>query len=159
MNYKTCPYCKTPQYPDARFCSSCANSLDNSAHTFLTSKRSIIIITALGTTVAFLLGVFLLSVSNSTSQKKFNEQVSNRIAETPGATKMPTVTPKTQAPVSFSSTPAIQTPKTTPRTPDPTPEKESVPAGASARCRDGTLSYSQNRRGTCSHHGGVAEWF
>jgi hypothetical protein len=32
------------------------------------------------------------------------------------------------------------------------------PAGASARCRDGTYSFSQSRRGTCSHHGGVAEW-
>jgi hypothetical protein len=34
----------------------------------------------------------------------------------------------------------------------------SVPAGASARCRDGTYSFSQSRRGTCSHHGGVANW-
>lgn len=34
----------------------------------------------------------------------------------------------------------------------------SAPAGASARCRDGTYSFSRNRRGTCSHHGGVAEW-
>jgi|SRR3990167_7517122 len=34
----------------------------------------------------------------------------------------------------------------------------SVPIGASARCRDGTYSFSQNRRGTCSHHGGVSEW-
>lgn len=34
----------------------------------------------------------------------------------------------------------------------------SVPAGASARCRDGTYSFSQSRRGACSHHGGVAEW-
>ena len=34
----------------------------------------------------------------------------------------------------------------------------SVPVGASARCGDGTYSYSQSRRGTCSHHGGVAEW-
>lgn len=33
-----------------------------------------------------------------------------------------------------------------------------VPAGASAQCGDGTYSFSQNRRGTCSHHGGVAEW-
>jgi len=33
-----------------------------------------------------------------------------------------------------------------------------APAGASARCRDGTFSFSQSRRGTCSHHGGVAEW-
>ena len=28
-----------------------------------------------------------------------------------------------------------------------------------ARCNDGTYSYSRNRRGTCSHHGGVAYWF
>ena len=34
----------------------------------------------------------------------------------------------------------------------------SAPIGASARCRDGTYSYSQNHRGTCSHHGGVASW-
>ncbi len=33
-----------------------------------------------------------------------------------------------------------------------------VPAGASAKCRDGTYSFSQSRRGTCSHHGGVGEW-
>lgn len=34
----------------------------------------------------------------------------------------------------------------------------SAPSGASAQCRDGTYSFSQSRRGTCSHHGGVAEW-
>lgn len=34
----------------------------------------------------------------------------------------------------------------------------SVPVGASARCRDGTYSFSQHRQGTCSHHGGVASW-
>lgn len=32
------------------------------------------------------------------------------------------------------------------------------PAGATAICMDGTYSYSQNRRGTCSHHGGVKTW-
>jgi hypothetical protein len=32
------------------------------------------------------------------------------------------------------------------------------PPGASARCRDGTYSYSSHRSGTCSHHGGVAVW-
>jgi hypothetical protein len=31
-------------------------------------------------------------------------------------------------------------------------------AKPSAICRDGTYSYSSNRRGTCSHHGGVARW-
>lgn len=33
-----------------------------------------------------------------------------------------------------------------------------IPAGASAQCRDGTYSFSQSRSGTCSHHGGVARW-
>ena len=33
-----------------------------------------------------------------------------------------------------------------------------APAGATALCRDGTYSFSQSRRGTCSHHGGVAKW-
>lgn len=36
---------------------------------------------------------------------------------------------------------------------------DSRPAGATALCRDGTYSFSQSRRGTCSHHGGVARWF
>lgn len=33
-----------------------------------------------------------------------------------------------------------------------------APPGASARCRDGSWSFSQHRRGTCSRHGGVAAW-
>ena len=35
---------------------------------------------------------------------------------------------------------------------------DAVPEGATAVCRDGTYSFSRNRRGTCSHHGGVAKW-
>lgn len=34
----------------------------------------------------------------------------------------------------------------------------SAPTGATALCRDGTYSFSRNRRGTCSHHGGVSRW-
>jgi hypothetical protein len=34
----------------------------------------------------------------------------------------------------------------------------SAPSGATARCRDGSYGFSQSRRGTCSSHGGVAEW-
>jgi len=33
-----------------------------------------------------------------------------------------------------------------------------APAGASARCKDGTYSSSQHRSGTCSRHGGVQDW-
>jgi hypothetical protein len=35
---------------------------------------------------------------------------------------------------------------------------DSPPAGACAQCGDGTYSFSQNRRGTCSRHGGVRVW-
>jgi len=38
------------------------------------------------------------------------------------------------------------------------PQDTSPPTGATARCRDGTYSFSRHRSGTCSHHGGVATW-
>lgn len=34
----------------------------------------------------------------------------------------------------------------------------SAPPGATAQCRDSTYSFSQSRSGTCSSHGGVAQW-
>jgi|WetSurMetagenome_2_1015567.scaffolds.fasta_scaffold12169_5 hypothetical protein len=34
----------------------------------------------------------------------------------------------------------------------------SEPLGWTAQCRDGSYSLSEHRRGTCSHHGGVARW-
>jgi uncharacterized protein YgiM (DUF1202 family) len=33
-----------------------------------------------------------------------------------------------------------------------------APIGATAKCRDGSYSFSQTKRGTCSHHGGVEYW-
>lgn len=33
-----------------------------------------------------------------------------------------------------------------------------APSGASAQCGDGSYSFSQHHSGTCSHHGGVAQW-
>ena len=33
-----------------------------------------------------------------------------------------------------------------------------APRGATAQCRDGSYSFSKSRRGTCSHHAGVAKW-
>jgi hypothetical protein len=38
-------------------------------------------------------------------------------------------------------------------------EDGSIPAGASAKCGDGTYSFSQHRQGTCSRHGGVSVWY
>jgi Protein of unknown function (DUF3761) len=42
-----------------------------------------------------------------------------------------------------------------PTTPTPTPPS---PSGPTAICNDHTVSFSLHRSGTCSHHGGVAEW-
>lgn len=33
-----------------------------------------------------------------------------------------------------------------------------TPQGATAKCRDGSYSFSQHHRGSCSRHGGVSEW-
>lgn len=33
-----------------------------------------------------------------------------------------------------------------------------APTGATAKCGDGSYSFSQSHRGTCSRHGGVREW-
>ena len=34
----------------------------------------------------------------------------------------------------------------------------SAPSGATAKCRDGSYSFSQHASGTCSHHGGAGLW-
>ena len=33
------------------------------------------------------------------------------------------------------------------------------PQGATAKCRDNTYSHSKTHTGSCSHHGGVAQWY
>jgi hypothetical protein len=41
----------------------------------------------------------------------------------------------------------------------PSPRKsKGTPAGATALCGDRTYSFSRQRRGACSRHGGVAQW-
>lgn len=68
-------------------------------------------------------------------------------------TPIPRFTPITNTPIP-SPTPIYNFP-----TPAPSPRfTKKHPIGATALCRDGTYSFSQNRRGTCSHHGGVAQW-
>lgn len=33
-----------------------------------------------------------------------------------------------------------------------------APVGWTAQCSDGSYSFSEHHRGTCSHHGGVSAW-
>ena len=76
-------------------------------------------------------------------------------------TKTTIVPPPMSAPM---PAPTTTTPRMSPppaRTspiPEPRTRTSNSPAGASAQCRDGSYSYSAHRKGTCSHHGGVATW-
>ncbi|HHA2249436.1 DUF3761 domain-containing protein [Enterobacter ludwigii] len=39
-----------------------------------------------------------------------------------------------------------------------TPAPAGTESGATARCQDGTFSHSKQHSGSCSRHGGVAQW-
>lgn len=41
----------------------------------------------------------------------------------------------------------------------PVPVAPVIPAGATARCNDGTYSFALYHQGSCSHHGGVAQFY
>ena len=60
-------------------------------------------------------------------------------------------------------TPTISSPTLTTPSPSPSPtftQTSSItwPQDSSARCKDGTFSFSKTRSGTCSGHGGVDTW-
>lgn len=90
--------------------------------------------------------------SGTYSLEKASEDIQSQLTQQPAPAPTPTPTPvPTYAPNG--------TYKNVYGSDVPSPyAAPSAPAGASAQCADGTYSFSQNRRGTCSHHGGVAEW-
>jgi large subunit ribosomal protein L22e/Meckel syndrome type 1 protein len=60
------------------------------------------------------------------------------------------------------SAPVSRPAPTAPTTRAPAAGQNTSPAGlngAAAKCRDGTYSHSAHRSGTCSRHGGVAQWY
>ena len=80
----------------------------------------------------------------------------------PLATTSPTPTP-TPKPTTHKPAPRPTTPAYKPK-PKPTATHHTEPPvndhhGATALCKDGTLSYSAHHQGTCSHHHGVAVWY
>ena len=60
-------------------------------------------------------------------------------------------------PAAAPSTTAAKTATATKSAPT-TAVSNTDPTGATAKCKDGTYSKSTHRSGTCSSHGGVAEW-
>ncbi len=72
-------------------------------------------------------------------------------------TKVPTKVPTRRPTLPPAARPLLPTATRAPIV-QPTTAAPQVPAGATAICVDGTYSFSQHRRGTCSHHGGVRTW-
>jgi hypothetical protein len=63
------------------------------------------------------------------------------------------------APAAPAAAPAAQPKSSTASKSAPTAKAGNTdPTGATAKCKDGTYSKSQHHSGTCSSHGGVAEW-
>jgi len=75
---------------------------------------------------------------------------------TPTVTLTPAVT-LTDIPVSTNTSAPTKAPIPS-ETAYVLPPQPTYPPGATAICNDGTYSYSQHRRGSCSGHGGVAVW-
>jgi pyruvate/2-oxoglutarate dehydrogenase complex dihydrolipoamide acyltransferase (E2) component len=73
-------------------------------------------------------------------------------------------TPAAKAPAPASPPPRNDNavpPAATQRAPAPTrstPPPAATPGKPTAKCKDGSLSYSTHHSGACSHHGGVAQW-
>jgi hypothetical protein len=85
------------------------------------------------------------------------EQPAAPVQPAPDPTPAPTPTPT--PPASSSSSAGTYTNVDGNTVQSPTQSTDgSVPAGATARCGDGSYSFSQHRSGTCSHHDGVSEW-
>jgi cytoskeletal protein RodZ len=125
------------------------------------------------------------AVSLGQKQSESNNQSSSVLAATielsiapsstptlmPSATPAPMLTPtNTIIPFTFTPTTALTSkqiatakprPTSTPRPVATQPQSQNqyqCVSGAMAICKDGTISFSQNRRGTCSYHGGVLSW-
>lgn len=73
----------------------------------------------------------------------------------PAPTPTPAPDPTSTAPTDCTNGTYVNTAGNTVCSPE---TSSTVPVGATAQCVDGTYSFSQSHSGTCSHHGGVAQW-
>ncbi|MBW8825258.1 MAG: DUF3761 domain-containing protein [Acidobacteria bacterium] len=91
-----------------------------------------------------------LLATTTTTQVATTAPVTTSISSSSTSTTSTTLraTTTTTLAVSTTTVPAITTSTTV----------SATPSGATAICKDGSLSYSSTRSGTCSHHGGVAIW-
>jgi hypothetical protein len=107
-------------------------------HRFLIALGALVILAACGDTQ----GSAVVSTASPTITQT-TPSPSPSPSPTPTPILTPTVAPPAQAPPQTSRADYLA---------------ELRAEGVSAICNDGTFSYSRNRSGTCSHHGGVREW-
>ena len=82
-----------------------------------------------------------------------------KAASTPAAASAPAPAAAPAAPAAAPAAAAAQPKSSTAAKSAPTAKAGNTdPTGATAKCKDGTYSKSQHHSGTCSSHGGVAEW-
>ncbi|HWJ37004.1 MAG TPA: DUF3761 domain-containing protein [Steroidobacteraceae bacterium] len=75
-------------------------------------------------------------------------------AAAPAATPTPSGAASPSAPAATAAKSTASVSKSVPSA----PAGNTDPTGATAKCKDGTYSKSKHHSGTCSHHGGVANW-
>jgi hypothetical protein len=76
----------------------------------------------------------------------------------PAAPAAVTAAAPAAAPAAAAAAPAAAKTSTATKSAPTATASNTDPTGATAKCKDGTYSKSQHHSGTCSSHGGVAEW-
>jgi hypothetical protein len=74
----------------------------------------------------------------------------------PASTGTPPLAPH-KAPANDNAAPPAATQRSSPSSRS-APATKAAPGQPTAKCKDGSMSYSAHHSGACSHHGGVGQW-
>jgi hypothetical protein len=110
--------------------------------------------------VLVLLGVLFPSVQSFGQAEQQSQPTAPQTVQSnksKASDKKPSTKPANAQSDKGASNPRYYTNKAGQRVQSPT-KASAAPKGATAQCGDGSYSFSQSRRGTCSHHGGVGRW-
>lgn len=146
------------------------NTIDNAALAAVTSSPVNTISTTVLPTPNTTVEQTMPLVQTSSINSGEATPVSSTAKTIPPTSTATTTSTKTPAPSVTAKIVVTQTPKASNSTQNNTytnvdgqkvkspVQADQAPNGATAQCKDGSYSFSQNRRGTCSGHGGVADW-
>ncbi|WP_232001785.1 DUF3761 domain-containing protein [Mycobacterium sp. 852014-52450_SCH5900713] len=103
----------------------------------------------------FATGALLVISATGTAVPVYADTLLREEANTVGRPLSPNLPLPQCPPETYENSSGICVPR--PVQPDPS-QPQTPPGNATAKCRDGSWSFSQHRTGTCSGHGGVAQW-